>query len=190
MAKYKKHGFTLVELIVVIAIIGVLAAFLVPSLMGYVKKSKRSTDVTSAKTIYDTVMAVLADDEDAVKSFTANNGTFEVRTGGNDPVTGKPKGYTLYMVCSKDGTASAGGDRSLWNGGSTEAAEFQDALNGMFGKGKTSIKYTKSASGKTLNRWFICYRNGDAIDAEVWVGDASSNTPVYRLWPYTDPEYS
>ena len=38
--KTTKKGFTLIQLIVVIAIIGVLAAILVPAMLGYVKKSK------------------------------------------------------------------------------------------------------------------------------------------------------
>ena len=40
MNKRNKKGFTLVELVVVIAIIGVLAAILIPTMMNYVKKSR------------------------------------------------------------------------------------------------------------------------------------------------------
>ncbi len=58
----KKEGFTLVELIIVIAIIAVLAAIAVPNLLGSVEKSKKASDEANAKLIADAYAICIAQD--------------------------------------------------------------------------------------------------------------------------------
>lgn len=63
----KKGGFTLVELIVVLAILAILAALLIPALTGYINKAKEKSVVAetrqvvmAAQTLYDEEYGTIA----------------------------------------------------------------------------------------------------------------------------------
>ena len=59
----KNKGFSLVELIIVIAIMAILAAAIAPALIRYIDKSRRADDVTAAGTINSSMSAALANED-------------------------------------------------------------------------------------------------------------------------------
>ena len=81
----KKKGFTLIELIIVIAIIAILAAIAIPNFLSIQRKARVKADIASAKTIYDATSALIAEGKIVP---TSNGVTF---TLDNDKVTAKPE---------------------------------------------------------------------------------------------------
>ncbi len=61
MDKNKKKGFTLVELIVVLAILAILAAMLVPALTGYIDKANEKKILATARQYYVAAQTVASE---------------------------------------------------------------------------------------------------------------------------------
>lgn len=60
MKKTTNKGFSMVELIIVIAIMAILAAALAPSLIKYINKSRLSTDIQTGTSIVSAATAAMA----------------------------------------------------------------------------------------------------------------------------------
>jgi len=59
----KKKGFTLIELIVVIAILGILAAVLIPRFGGFTEKARKTQALTDAKQIATAIDSFYAEND-------------------------------------------------------------------------------------------------------------------------------
>ena len=85
-----RKGFTLAELLIVVAIIAVLAAIAIPIFTSQLEKSRESTDISNIRSAYaEVVTAILAGDleKDTNNVKVANNYTVTGRVSHNEDFT-------------------------------------------------------------------------------------------------------
>ncbi len=70
-----KKGFTLVELLVVMAIIAIIAAIFIPNVIGFMRDSKISAANANAKTIHSTAIAYVQQECGKGKTVSSEAGT-------------------------------------------------------------------------------------------------------------------
>ena len=84
IARRQSRGFTLLELMVVIVIIGVLAALIAPNVLSRVGQAK----ITAAQTDINTLM-------NALKTYKLDNGRFPSGDQGLQALVAKPSGGSI-----------------------------------------------------------------------------------------------
>jgi prepilin-type N-terminal cleavage/methylation domain-containing protein len=98
----KNKGFTLVELIVVIVILAILAAILVPALLGYIDKAKNQQVVLNAKSCLTAAQAefssMYASGVTPVDSATASSGQGAMKAGSAAGSENKTRGDAILKT--------------------------------------------------------------------------------------------
>ena len=165
-----KKGFTLVELVVVIAIIGVLAAILVPTMIGVVQDSRVTSSNTTASQIKTQATTWLTKMDAAKKTLKgpANGDPFtvDVAVGASGATDGN--GNPDWVPTASAGTFLTGaGTAAAWDGDDVNynfAAFMADALRDF-----------KAGSVQ------LTIQNGGVIGVAVVEGD----TAFAGSWPAT-----
>jgi len=72
--KTKERGFTLIEMMIVIAVVGILAAIAIPRYADYRARGWMSAVRTDAKNVYTAVQTYLANNPDAIPAYRSTKG--------------------------------------------------------------------------------------------------------------------
>ena len=135
MVKTSNKGFTLVELMIVIAIIGVLAAALFPMMRGYLEKSRDTARISHLGQLRTVVQSYLQDT-------------------GNQPVMGTGGGGENTLNCAGSIAGSGGDIAANLNGGLVP-------VDPVAGRIVDPCSFSGSAGSRVAGKGLYGYFTGD-----------------------------
>jgi prepilin-type N-terminal cleavage/methylation domain-containing protein len=141
-SKLRNKGFSLIELIIVIAIMAILAAAIAPALLRYIDKSRKAVDLETAQTIYEAAnLASASWDDDvaagwtvALKSSAGSVARTTVTSTGHNASKDKSDKNTYKISC-------VAWSRGMNYGGNWQNAKFKSTID-TGANGDLQRKYT------------------------------------------------
>lgn len=171
-----QKGFSLVELMVVVAIIGILAAIGIPSMQKYMAKARQSEAKTTLSSLYTTEKAFFAEYNIYTGDFGAlgfqpeGQLRYEAGFAGAGTLTPSSYGYTgsttglftVSTVCDAPGTGVGARTRPCIMTAESLSADITDATN------PTQGTFIAAASA-------LIYTGNGNTQADVWLIDQDKN---------------
>ncbi len=203
-------GFSLLELIIAIAIMAILVSFLIPQYSSWVKRGQKATDLDNAETIGRAINVAMINNPEAHAIYNDWKGAEMSVTA---TVNGVSETYRVYLVMSSETKGFFSGGEGKFKSPMSDGRSFYDVVNEEIG-----IRYEKfgnTGSARYVNdimiprykvtgldrmtkvdRWRIVKRKNNGA-VEVWSaydrGQGSGDKggrPCYRVWPNPDDKYT